>query len=139
MSREFNYDTELNLVPFGPWPVAGGYWTPGQAHTWSSYATRPAVQNQNYGAFQAGTIPLPRIDVFKPGDAIYADYVGVPTAVDARHVAGVYAARLDGSARWVDHGRFDEYLNTTQAMVFDNGVGPTVTTHDQIWAALGGS
>ena len=123
------FNTSIN-----PWPPAQDG-DPAGVTVYSGYGCRPEVElpdnSAQYGTDAPGTWqPMPRLTRLK-NKAIFGDLTAMPARLDTRHRTGVNVLYGDGSAKWIERGRFDEFLRPITAI--DKSFNPN---QDQIWQAL---
>ena len=114
-----------------PNPSSWNPWPPGESNlvTRSDYSSRPAV-NWPSANFPAQMLKIERMD---PGTTVIADNVSHYLVYLARHRGhGLNAARIDGSAGWVDGQVVHDYI-FPQRTPFSGDNNPL---QDQLWEAL---
>jgi prepilin-type N-terminal cleavage/methylation domain-containing protein/prepilin-type processing-associated H-X9-DG protein len=116
--------------PRSLWNTSANPWPPGAdpaKHTYSGYGCRPEVElpdSPEPGIF------MPRLSKFK-NKAIFADLTAVIARVDTRHKTGLNVLYGDGSAIWIERGRFNSPLMNCPAI--NRSANPF---QDEIWASF---
>src|SRR5437660_534417 len=86
--------------------TAANPWPPGAdpaKHTYSGYGCRPEIELPDD---PLPDLSMPRLTRFR-NKAIFADLPAVVARVDTRHKTGVNVLYGDGSAVWIDRGKFN--------------------------------
>jgi len=110
-------------TPANPWPPGADL----GKHTYAGYGCRPEIELPDDPS--PGTL-MPRLAKFK-NKAIFADLTAVVARVDTRHKTGVNVLYGDGSAVWVDRGKFNnDLLGCTIINASNNG------RQDAIWESF---
>jgi prepilin-type N-terminal cleavage/methylation domain-containing protein len=116
-----------------PWPGAPDL--PPSDNIQGGYGARPEHELED--SLPPGMI-MPRLSQFR-NKAIFADHVGAPSRVDARHETGVNVLYGHGGAHWVDRRAFDEELQRCLEFPAFPPDQQTNAAQDALWEILDGS
>jgi prepilin-type N-terminal cleavage/methylation domain-containing protein/prepilin-type processing-associated H-X9-DG protein len=112
------YDTPANPWPPGADPTK---------HSYSGYGCRPEIELPDD---PLPDLILPRLPRFR-NKAIFADLTAIVARVDTRHKTGINVLYGDGSALWIDRGKFNTDLIGCTVINASNN-----PRQDAIWEAL---
>jgi prepilin-type N-terminal cleavage/methylation domain-containing protein/prepilin-type processing-associated H-X9-DG protein len=118
-----NDPRSLFNTPANPWPPGADP----SKHSYSGYGCRPEIELPDD---PQPDLILPRLGKFR-NKAIFADLTAVVARVQTRHKTGVNVLYGDGSAIWIDRGKFNnDLLGCTVINASNNG------RQDAIWASF---